>query len=157
MARDFSKVGVIGLGTMGAGIVEVFARNGFDVVAVEVDDEAVDRGRAHLEASTGRALSRGKMTAEEQKALHDRVVFTARMDEVGTAPLEGVLGRLDAHDLQALAGEDLGDAGTHGAETDHTDLGELPGHVGCSAPSGRYVFGQVSQVRRAFRDPPVPC
>ena len=32
MARDFSTVGVIGLGTMGAGIVEVFARNGFDVV-----------------------------------------------------------------------------------------------------------------------------
>ena len=31
MAREFSKVGVIGLGTMGAGIVEVFARNGLDV------------------------------------------------------------------------------------------------------------------------------
>ena len=37
MARDFSTVGVIGLGTMGAGIVEVFARNGIDVIAVEVD------------------------------------------------------------------------------------------------------------------------
>ena len=38
MTRDFTSVGVIGLGTMGAGIVEVFARNGIDVVAVEVDD-----------------------------------------------------------------------------------------------------------------------
>ena len=36
MARDFATVGVIGLGTMGAGIVEVFARNGLEVVAVEV-------------------------------------------------------------------------------------------------------------------------
>ena len=35
MARNFALVGVIGLGTMGAGIVEVFARNGIDVVAVE--------------------------------------------------------------------------------------------------------------------------
>ena len=87
MARDFSKVGVIGLGTMGAGIVEVFARNGFDVVAVEVDDEAVERGRSHLESSTGRALSRGKMTEAEQKALHDRVQFTSRLEDVGGCQL----------------------------------------------------------------------
>ena len=45
MTREFTKVGVIGLGTMGAGIVEVFARNGFDVVAVEVTEAALDRGR----------------------------------------------------------------------------------------------------------------
>ena len=45
MTREFTKVGVVGLGTMGAGIVEVFARNGLDVVAVEVSDEAVERGR----------------------------------------------------------------------------------------------------------------
>ena len=35
MARAFSTVGVVGLGTMGAGIAEVFARSGLDVVAVE--------------------------------------------------------------------------------------------------------------------------
>ena len=46
MARDFSNVGVIGLGTMGAGIVEVFARNGIDVVAVEVDDAGVEHGHS---------------------------------------------------------------------------------------------------------------
>ena len=34
MAREFKQVGVIGLGTMGAGIAEVFARNGFAVVGV---------------------------------------------------------------------------------------------------------------------------
>ena len=59
MAREFSKVAVIGLGTMGAGIVEVFARNGIDVVAVEVDETAVEKGRGVLEHSTGRAVSRG--------------------------------------------------------------------------------------------------
>ena len=41
MAREFRTVGVVGLGTMGAGIVEVFARNGLHVIAVEIDDEAV--------------------------------------------------------------------------------------------------------------------
>ena len=62
MAREFRTVGVVGLGTMGAGIVEVFARNGLHVIAVEIDDDAVARGRAHLEHSTARAVGRGKLT-----------------------------------------------------------------------------------------------
>ena len=48
------------------------------------------------------------------------------------ATLEGLLGRLNADDLQALAREDLDDAGAHRAETDHADGGELPGHLRCS-------------------------
>src|SRR5512132_2150421 len=79
MARDFSTVGVIGLGTMGAGIVEVFARNGIDVVAVEVDDAAVEHGRSILQHSTDRAVSRGKLTVEDQAALLSRVTFTSDM------------------------------------------------------------------------------
>ena len=54
-----SKVGVVGLGTMGAGIAEVFARSGYDVVGVDASDEAVERGREHVDHSTGRALARG--------------------------------------------------------------------------------------------------
>ena len=87
MAREFSTVGVIGLGTMGAGIVEVFARNGIDVVAVEVDDAAVDKGRGVLEHSTGRAVSRGKLSEEDQAALHSRVQFTSSMDDLAECQL----------------------------------------------------------------------
>src|SRR5512142_1809142 len=82
MARDFTKVGVIGLGTMGAGIVEVFARNGIDVVAVEVSDEAVEKGRGVLANSTARAVVRGKLTEDEQAALHARVHFTSDMGDL---------------------------------------------------------------------------
>jgi len=82
MARDISRVGVIGLGTMGAGIVEVFARNGIEVVAVEVSEEGVARGRAVLEQSTARAVSRGKLTPEGERALHDRVTFTSEMTDL---------------------------------------------------------------------------
>ena len=75
MARDFKTIGVVGLGTMGAGITEVFARNGYSVVGVEVDDDGVARGRQHLEHSTARAVARGKLSEDDAKALHDRVTL----------------------------------------------------------------------------------
>ena len=50
MAREFTTVGVVGLGTMGAGIVEVFARNGLQVIGVEPTEESLERGRGHLAA-----------------------------------------------------------------------------------------------------------
>ncbi len=87
MARDFKTIGVVGLGTMGAGITEVFARNGYTVVGVEVDDDAVARGRQHLEHSTARAVSRGKLSEDEAKALHERVSFATSLEELKDADL----------------------------------------------------------------------
>ncbi len=73
MAREFRKVGVVGLGTMGAGIAEVLARAGVEVVGVERDEAAVHRARGHLETSTARALKRGKMTQAEVEELLGRI------------------------------------------------------------------------------------
>lgn len=72
---EINKVGVVGLGTMGAGIVEVFARNGLEVVAVEISDAALDRGRANLTGSTDRAVAKGKLAPEDRDALVSRVDF----------------------------------------------------------------------------------
>jgi 3-hydroxybutyryl-CoA dehydrogenase len=87
MARDFHTVGVVGLGTMGAGIAEVFARNGLSVVAVERDAAAVEAGRGHVEASTARALKRGKLTEHEKAAIFERITFTSRIDDVAVCDL----------------------------------------------------------------------
>ena len=87
MSREFTKVGVIGLGTMGVGIVEVFARNGIDVVAMEVDDAALERGKGVLAKSTGRALDRGKITQEDHDALHARVTYTTDMGDFADCQL----------------------------------------------------------------------
>ncbi|GAA1893031.1 3-hydroxyacyl-CoA dehydrogenase family protein [Lapillicoccus jejuensis] len=97
MAREFTNVGVVGLGTMGAGIVEVFARNGIDVTAVEVDDAALTRGRGVLEHSTGRAVARGKLSEQDQAALHSRVHFTTDLQDLAPCQLvvEAVPERLD--------------------------------------------------------------
>ncbi|MBQ1027187.1 3-hydroxyacyl-CoA dehydrogenase family protein [Micromonospora sp. C95] len=87
MAREFTSVGVVGLGTMGAGIVEVFARNGIDVVAVEISDAALDRGRANLTGSTDRAVARGKLAEADRDALLARVTFAVGLDALHSVDL----------------------------------------------------------------------
>jgi 3-hydroxybutyryl-CoA dehydrogenase len=95
MAREFSTVGVVGLGTMGAGIAEVFARTGLTVVAVERDEEALQRGRGHLEESTERAVRRGKLTTAEQERLLGNITFTTDLN--GLEPCELVVEAVPEH------------------------------------------------------------
>ncbi|MCW2764995.1 MAG: 3-hydroxyacyl-CoA dehydrogenase [Nocardioides sp.] len=83
--RTFTTIGVVGLGTMGAGIAEVFARKGFAVVGVEVNDDALARGRQHLEHSTARAVKREKMTQAEQSELLGRITFTTSLKDLTDA------------------------------------------------------------------------
>jgi 3-hydroxybutyryl-CoA dehydrogenase len=83
--RTFQTIGVVGLGTMGAGIAEVFARNGFSVVGVELNDEGLARGRQHLENSTGRAVQRGKLSEAEQAELLGRISFSTHLKDLHEA------------------------------------------------------------------------
>ncbi len=87
MARTLNEVGVVGLGTMGAGIAEVLARAGVSVTAVEVTDEALARGRAHVESSTDRAVSRGKLDPADRDAILGRVRFSTSMEDLAEAEL----------------------------------------------------------------------
>ncbi|MGV9366748.1 3-hydroxyacyl-CoA dehydrogenase family protein [Amycolatopsis sp. NPDC003731] len=87
MARDISTVGVVGLGTMGAGIAEVLARSGLDVVTVEVDEAGVARGRGHLEHSTERALAGGKLDAPGREALLGRIRYGTSLSDLSEVDL----------------------------------------------------------------------
>jgi 3-hydroxybutyryl-CoA dehydrogenase len=85
--RTFETIGVIGLGTMGAGIAEVFARNGFAVIGVEVNDGALHRGREHLEHSTGRAVARGKISEADQTEILGRITLSTDIGALADADL----------------------------------------------------------------------
>jgi 3-hydroxybutyryl-CoA dehydrogenase len=87
VAREFARVGVVGLGTMGAGIVEVFARAGIEVVGVEVDEAAAAQGRGHVESSTARAVSRGKLAEDDRAALLERVRVSTDMSDLADVDL----------------------------------------------------------------------
>lgn len=112
-SRTFATIGVVGLGTMGAGIAEVFARNGFSVIGVELDDEGVERGRQHLQHSTGRAVTRGKITEAEQAELLGRIVISTSLKDLTDADLvvEAVVESLETkkrvfRDLEAIVSSD---------------------------------------------------
>ena len=85
--REVRKVGVVGCGIMGSGIVEVVARTGAEVVFVEASEELVDRGRRAIERSTARAVERGKLGAEEREALLGRVRGTTDLGELADVDL----------------------------------------------------------------------
>ncbi len=87
MAREISSVGVIGLGTMGAGIAEVLARSGVSVIAVEIDDHGVTRGRGHLEHSTERAVAGGKLDAAGRDAVLGLIRCTTSLQELSDVDL----------------------------------------------------------------------
>ena len=67
------KIGVIGGGTMGAGIAEVCAKSGSDVVVIEVKQEFADAARARIEKSLGRAVSKNKLSQEDADAALGRL------------------------------------------------------------------------------------
>jgi 3-hydroxybutyryl-CoA dehydrogenase len=93
----FTKIGVVGLGTMGAGIAEVLARSGLEVVGVEVDDAALERAHGHLTSSTARAVERGKATQEEVAEILGRISTSTDLGSLKDCELviEAVPERLD--------------------------------------------------------------
>ena len=85
--REISTVGVIGLGTMGAGIVEVFARGGLTVIGVETTQEFADRGRQILQRSTDRAVQRGRLDEAGQQQIMDRITISTELGDLAPADL----------------------------------------------------------------------
>ncbi|MFJ6738574.1 3-hydroxyacyl-CoA dehydrogenase family protein [Streptomyces sp. NPDC091279] len=71
--RTPHTVAVVGLGTMGTGIAEVLARAGREVVGIDISEAAAVRAVAALEATTARAVARGRLTEPERADLLARV------------------------------------------------------------------------------------
>ncbi|MDQ0392471.1 FAD-dependent oxidoreductase [Labrys monachus] len=70
------RIGVVGAGFMGAGIAYVAALAGLDVVLVDRDQEAADKGRAHSESLITGQIRKGRATTAERDALLARITAT---------------------------------------------------------------------------------
>ncbi len=77
----------MGSGIMGAGIAEVAARSGCDVVVREVTAELADAGRARIAASLERAVTRGKLAPADRDATLARIRATTSLDDLADRDL----------------------------------------------------------------------
>jgi len=70
---EVKKVGVVGAGTMGNGIAQVFAMAGFEVVMVDVEQKFVDKGLAVIKKSLSKLVEKGKLAQDAAGAVEKRI------------------------------------------------------------------------------------
>ncbi|MGA9401281.1 3-hydroxyacyl-CoA dehydrogenase family protein [Haladaptatus sp.] len=79
---DIDSIGVVGAGTMGSGIAQVAATNGYDVVMRDIKDEFVQHGFDTIEGSLDRFVGKEKMSQEEAEAAVDRITGTTDLEDL---------------------------------------------------------------------------
>ena len=91
-------IGVIGAGTMGNGIAQVFAQSGFSVTLVDVAQPMLDRARATIETNVARFVEKGKLTAADRDAALGRLSTATSIDRLGDADyiVEAIVENADA-------------------------------------------------------------
>ncbi|WP_084356599.1 3-hydroxybutyryl-CoA dehydrogenase [Mycolicibacterium wolinskyi] len=87
MSNPIERVGVIGAGQMGAGIAEVSARAGVDVLVFETTDALVTAGRNRITKSLERGVSAGKVTEREKDAALAKLTFTTKVADLADRQL----------------------------------------------------------------------
>jgi 3-hydroxybutyryl-CoA dehydrogenase len=95
---NIKTVGVIGAGTMGNGIAQVFAQAGFSVRLVDVAQPMLDRARATIEKSLAKFVEKGKMTAADRDAASARLLTATSVDSLADADyvVEAIVENIDA-------------------------------------------------------------
>jgi 3-hydroxybutyryl-CoA dehydrogenase len=81
------KVGVVGLGTMGAGIAQISVQSGFETVGREVSDELGERGRTTIERYLTRGVEKGRLSAGDRDAALGRLTLTTELGELSDCDL----------------------------------------------------------------------
>jgi 3-hydroxybutyryl-CoA dehydrogenase len=95
---EISRVGVVGLGTMGAGIAQVCVQAGFDVVGREVEPELGEAARSRIDHYLSRGVEKGRLTSEEKDAALSRLTTATDLSELASCQLviEAVFEDLEA-------------------------------------------------------------
>jgi len=94
---QINKVGIVGCGAMGAGIVEVCAQAGLAVTVSEANDEFLKKGMSLVNAYFTRSVEKGKITAQDKDAILARIKGTINMTDLKNSDLiiEAVPEKLD--------------------------------------------------------------
>src|SRR3970282_1266466 len=81
MSNKAEKIGVLGAGTMGAGIAQVVAQGGFETLLYDIKQEFIDAGLGRIGAFLKGSRERGKISAEEEQQILDRLHSTTKLED----------------------------------------------------------------------------
>jgi len=81
------KVGVVGAGTMGAGIAQVTAEAGYEVILIDLEDKIVNRGMENILKNWSKAIKKGTLTAKEVDQIKVRLTGTTNYDNLNDCQL----------------------------------------------------------------------
>jgi 3-hydroxybutyryl-CoA dehydrogenase len=84
---EITRVGVVGLGTMGAGIAQVCLQAGFEVVGREVEPELGERARERIDYYLGRGVEKERLTQDEKDAALGRLTLTTELADLAGCQL----------------------------------------------------------------------
>jgi 3-hydroxybutyryl-CoA dehydrogenase len=98
MAPAIKTVGVVGAGTMGNGIAQVFAQAGFQVRLVDVAQPMLDRARTTISKSLAKFVEKGKLTAAARDASLGRLATATSIDALADADfvVEAIVEQVEA-------------------------------------------------------------
>jgi 3-hydroxybutyryl-CoA dehydrogenase len=86
-AVEISRVGVVGLGTMGAGIAQVCLQAGFEVVGREVSPDLGEKARERIDHYLSRGIEKGRSSQEDKDAALDRLTLVTDLADLGSCRL----------------------------------------------------------------------
>jgi 3-hydroxybutyryl-CoA dehydrogenase len=94
---EIKKVGVVGCGAMGAGIAQVCAQSGYQVVVSEINDELLKKGLAFIEKTLAKSVEKGKLSHEDKDAITSRLKGTTSTKDFADCDLmiEAAIENLD--------------------------------------------------------------
>src|SRR5215212_3093380 len=81
------RIAVLGAGTMGAGIAQLAAQNGFEVLMYDLKDEFVQRGLDNIRASMQKRVDQGKMAPGDMQTYIGRISTTTNRDDAASWPV----------------------------------------------------------------------
>jgi 3-hydroxybutyryl-CoA dehydrogenase len=94
---EIKKIGVCGCGQMGAGIVEVAAKAGVEVIAREVNEDLLKKGLSRIEKSLSKAVEKGKLEEAGKSAILAKIRGTTRLEDLADCDLvcEAIIENMD--------------------------------------------------------------
>ncbi len=84
---EMKKLGVLGFGQMGSGIVQVFAQSGYEVIAVDSIEQMLEKGLKGIEKRLAGRVEKGKLSLADKEGIMGRIKTSTKMEDLSDCEL----------------------------------------------------------------------